>query len=184
MAETVAKMIDALVGREGGYSNHPSDRGGPTKWGVTEQVARAYGYGGKMSDLHRDVAIEIYRKRYWVAPGFDKVEAVFPKVAVEMFDTGVNMGPTVPVKFLQRALNALNRRGNDWPDMPVDGVIGAMTIAALVWFQRERGKAAEPVLLRCLDGLQLARYLDITEARPANEDFFFGWVSNRVGALA
>ena len=68
--------------------------------------------------------------------------------------------------------------------MAVDGVIGPMTIAALARFKLQRGRQAETVLLRCLDGQQLARYLDITEARPANEDFFFGWVANRIGALA
>jgi lysozyme family protein len=184
MTKTVGEMIDALVGREGGFSDHPSDKGGATRWGVTEQVARAYGYSGPMRELPRETAVTIYHRRYWQKPGFDLVWEVFPNLAVEMFDTGVNMGQTVPVKFLQRSLNALNRRGGDWPDMAVDGMLGALTFAALRQFSRERGAAAEPVLLRCLDGLQLARYLDITEAREANEDFFFGWVSNRVGALA
>ncbi|MES2753138.1 MAG: glycosyl hydrolase 108 family protein, partial [Pseudomonadota bacterium] len=31
----IATLIDAVIGREGGYSNHPADRGGPTRWGVT-----------------------------------------------------------------------------------------------------------------------------------------------------
>ena len=181
---TVAQIIDDLITREGGFSDHPSDRGGATRWGVTEQVARVFGYDLAMADLPRVVAVKIYRKRYWEAPGFFEVDGIFPTLAVEMFDTGVNMGPTVPIKFLQRALNALNKRGSDWSDMAVDGVIGPMTIAALRRFKAQRGRLAETVLLRCVDGLQLARYLDITEARPANEDFFFGWVATRIGALS
>ncbi len=39
----VDSLIDEVIGREGGYSNHPADRGGPTRWGVTEKVARAHG---------------------------------------------------------------------------------------------------------------------------------------------
>ena len=34
-------LIDAVIDREGGYVNHPADRGVPTRWGVTEAVARA-----------------------------------------------------------------------------------------------------------------------------------------------
>src|SRR3546814_3701756 len=37
-------MIEATIGKEGGYSNHPADKGGPTMWGITERVARKNGY--------------------------------------------------------------------------------------------------------------------------------------------
>ena len=43
---TIDTLIDGVIGREGGYSNHPADKGGPTRWGVTEAVARANGYRG------------------------------------------------------------------------------------------------------------------------------------------
>lgn len=184
MTKSVDSIIDELIGREGGFSDHPSDRGGATRWGITEQVARAYGYGGAMKALPRDTAIDIYRQRFWTAPRLNEIMLIFPQVAIEMFDTGVNMGPAVAVRFLQRALNALNRRAGAWPDMAVDGQVGAMTLDALRRFERGRGKQAEAVLLRCLDGQQLCRYLEITENRPANEDFFFGWVAHRIGALA
>jgi lysozyme family protein len=42
-------LIDALIDREGGYVNHPADRGGPTRYGITEAVARAHGYAGAMA---------------------------------------------------------------------------------------------------------------------------------------
>ena len=37
---SIESMIEATIGKEGGYSNHPADRGGPTRWGITERVAR------------------------------------------------------------------------------------------------------------------------------------------------
>ena len=40
----VEELIDELIEREGGYANHPADRGGPTRFGITEAVARAHGY--------------------------------------------------------------------------------------------------------------------------------------------
>lgn len=181
---TVEKLIDGLVGREGGYVDHPADRGGPTRWGITEQVARAYGYRRAMRDLPRDTAFNIYRTRYWTGPKFDQVAAVFPKVGEELLDTGVNMGPAIAAGFLQRALNLLNRRASAWPDIGTDGQIGPMTLQALKAFKADRGAAGEAVLLKVLDGFQVGRYADITEARPANEAFFYGWIANRIGALA
>lgn len=181
---TVINMIDDIIGREGGYSNHPADRGGPTRWGVTEQVARSFHYAGDMRVLPRETAVQIYLTRYWTGPKFDQVAAIYPKVAEEMFDTGVNMGPAVAAKFLQRALNALNRGAVDYPDIAADGQIGAMTIFALKGYQAKRGAMGEAVLLKALDALQGARYFDITETRSANEAFLYGWLANRVGALA
>ena len=55
-------LIDALIEREGGYVNHPADRGGPTCFGITEAVARAHGYRGAMRQLPRDEAVAIYRR--------------------------------------------------------------------------------------------------------------------------
>lgn len=181
---SIDKLIDDVIGREGGYSNHPADKGGPTRWGVTEQVARAYGYKGDMKVFPRETAVAIYKRRYWTDVRFDQVSAVFPRVAEEMFDTGINMGPAVAAKFLQRALNLLNMGATTYPDMAVDGLIGAMTIAGLKAFRDKRGAAGEAVLLKALDGFQVGRYADITEARPANEAFFYGWLANRVGSLA
>ena len=177
-------LIDRVIGAEGGYVNHPSDKGGPTRWGVTEQTARAYGFTGDMRALPRSAAVDIYRKRYWTEPGFAAVAEVLPALAEEMFDTGVNMGTSVPGKFLQRALNVLNKGASLYPDITVDGRIGPATVAALSGLVKRRGAAAAAtVLLRLLNALQAVRYVEITEGRAANEDFLFGWVMNRVGAL-
>jgi len=127
----VDALIEEVIGREGGYTNHPADKGGATRWGVTEKVARAHGYAGDMRAFPRGEAVRIYRRIYWLRPGFDRVAEHAPKVAAELFDTGVNMGPPVAAGFLHRALNALNRREADYPDMPVDRRIGPRTIEAL-----------------------------------------------------
>ena len=107
----VDELIDELIEREGGYVHHPADRGGPTRFGITEAVARAHGYGGARSTLPREEAAAIYRRLYWLRPKFDQVADRAPRVAAELFDTGANMGPAVAATFLQRALTALNRGG-------------------------------------------------------------------------
>jgi len=180
----VDELIDSLIDREGGYSNHPSDRGGATKYGITEAVARAHGYSGAMRNLPRDEAAAIYKRLYWLRPRFDQVAKRSRKIGEELFDTGVNMGPAVAATFLQRALSALNRERRDYPDLVPDGRIGAATLGALDTFLNIRGKTAgEAVLLRALDALQGERYLRLAERRPANEAFLYGWLANRLGPL-
>jgi lysozyme family protein len=175
------QLIDDIIGREGGYSNHPADRGGATRWGITEAVARAHGYRGDMRAFPRDEAVVLYRRIYWLRPGFDRVGDIAPDVAAELFDTGVNMGPAVAVSFLQRALNALNRGASDYADI-VPGVrIDDATVGALTIFLKKRAPHGEAVLMKALEALQGERYLDLAERRPANEAFLYGWLANRLG---
>jgi lysozyme family protein len=178
----VDALVEALIEREGGYVANPADKGGPTCFGITEAVARANGYRGAMRQLPREEAAAIYKKLYWLRPRLDEVAERSARVAGELFDTGVNMGPAVAVTFLQRALTALNRNGKDYPDLVPDGRIGAQTLAALDAFLQIRGQAnGETVLLRALEALQGERYLRLAERRPANEAFLYGWLANRIG---
>lgn len=177
-----SELLDGLLDREGGYVNHPADKGGPTKYGITEAVARAHGYAGAMRDLPREEAMAVYRRLYWQRPRFDEVARRLPIIAAELFDTGVNMGPAVAVTFLQRALNALNRQQADYADLVPDGRIGPATLNALDEYRAVRGeKGGETVLLRALEALQGERYLRLAERRPANEAFLYGWLANRIG---
>jgi len=148
-------LIDGLIEREGGYVNHPADKGGPTCFGITEAVARAYGYAAPMRNLPRVEAAAIYRRLYWLRPRFDQVAKRSGRIAAELFDTGVNMGPAVATTFLQRALTALNRNARDYADLTPDGRVGPMTLHALDAYLETRGKTGgETVLMRALEALQ------------------------------
>lgn len=180
---TIEHLIDELIEREGGYVNHPADKGGPTRFGITEAVARAHGYRGAITELPREEAEAIYRRLYWLRPRFDEVAERAPAAAAELFDTGANMGPAVAATFLQRALTALNRNGQDYADLVPDGRVGPATLAALDAFLKVRGRdRGEIVLLRALEALQGERYLRLAEKRPANEAFLYGWLANRIGS--
>jgi lysozyme family protein len=184
MTTNVDKLIAELIQREGRYVDHPADRGGPTNWGITQAVARAFGYTGDMRHLPRSTAEAIYRQRYWTGPRFDQVAAIYPRVGEEMLDTGVNMGPAVAGRFLQRVLNVLNNRAKDFPDLTVDGAIGPMTLAALRALKARRGAAGEGVLVAALDAQQGERYIAIAEANPSQEAFVYGWLAHRLGNAA
>jgi len=177
---TVEQIIHEIIRREGGYADDPNDRGGPTKYGITEAVARLHGWRGDMRDLLEDLAGNIYLDQYYRRPGFDQIHAISPAVAVELTDTGVNMGPEVAVKFLQRALNALNQEEKLFPGLKADGYLGNKTLAALRTFLARRGLEGETVLLKALNCLQGARYIELAEVRPQNESFVYGWLRERV----
>lgn len=182
MDHGIEPLIDSLLEREGGYVNHPADRGGPTCFGITQDVARANGYYGSMRALPRDEAAAIYKRLYWLRPQYDQVAKAAPSVAAELFDTGVNMGPAVATTFLQRALTALNRNASDYPDLVPDGRIGPTTLNAFASFIKTRGASGgQKVLLRALEALQGERCLRLAERRPANEAFLYGWLANRIG---
>jgi len=172
-------MIEATIGKEGGYSDHPADRGGPTRWGITERVARKNGYKGDMKALPRETAVAIYRQEYAIAPGFASVAEISPSVGEELFDTGVNMGPAVPSLWFQQALNGLNNGGKLYADIAEDGDIGPGTLAAFKAYRKARGAEADAVMLKALNCMQGARYVELARTRKANEAFLYGWLRTR-----
>lgn len=143
------RAFDDLIGNEGGYSNHPDDTGGETNWGITSATARNAGYAGPMRDMPKEVAKEMYRERYW-RPEFDQLAY---SVAFQVFDGAVNSGPTVAIKWLQRAVGAKD-----------DGLLGPMTMAAV---NRENPAA---VVMRFN-----ATRLDFLTTLPSWPSFGKGW---------
>lgn len=183
--KTVNQIIADVIDREGDYVDHPADRGGPTRWGITEQVARAFGYTGKMRALPRASAEQIYLRRYWTAPAFDKVATRDQALAIELFDAGVNMGPARAGGFLQRALNLLNAEARYYPDIDADGAIGAMTLSALDGYLAKRANGeGRAVLMWLVRSFRSGRYADIAEANRSQEVFVYGWIARQVREMA
>jgi len=167
---------------EGGYSNDSKDSGGKTRWGITEAEARANGYTADMREMPQAVAKYIYHEQYWNLLSLDGVSELTPLVAQKVFDIAVNCGQGIAGKFLQRALNVLNREELDYPDVRVDGLVGPMTVMSLRSFIKKRGAEGEAVLREVLVCLQGTRYVEIAENpnRKKNERFIYGWIKNRV----
>jgi lysozyme family protein len=182
------KVIDDILTKEAprwrqgdnGYTDHPSDKGGPTTYGVTERVARANGWSGAMQDLPLLVARAIYRNRYIVEPQFDKVCLIDEGVGEELIDTGVNMSPVRATTFFQEWLNGFNMQGSRYADLFVDGRIGEVTLDAFRKFRRWRGQEGANVMRYALNCSQGAKYLEFAQNRESQEDFLYGWVRSRV----
>lgn len=171
----------ATVGTEGGYSDNPNDRGGKTRFGITEDVARANGYQGDMRELPFAKAKAIYRARYWDALNLDAIDSRSVDISSALFDTAVNSGTGTAGRYLQIALNAFNRQQKDYPDIPVDGDIGSKTLKVYDAFLDLRGRNGVTVLRRALNAQKGARYLQLAKVREQDEDFEFGWFLKRVG---
>jgi lysozyme family protein len=120
-----AANYDASLARvlkhEGGYTNHPSDPGGPTNFGITIHDYRRYikanGTAADVRDMKLADAAKIYRARYWHALRCDELPA---GLDYAVFDYGVNSGIGRAAKVLQRLLGVGN--GTAITDAVIAGV--------------------------------------------------------------
>lgn len=183
-------IIDGLIAREGReYTNHPADRGGPTKFGITlATLTRARGglplAAEDVAALTEDEARRIYYDLYVVRPGFVHILALCPRLGAKLVDAGVNCGPERAARWLQRALNSFNRSYKtppDYPELVVDGAIGIKTIDALSRLCISRGRElAERVVIRAVNCQQGDHYLDLGAKDEQQEAFMLGWFDKRV----
>jgi lysozyme family protein len=131
--------LSRLLRDEGGYTDHPSDPGGPTNFGITLADARRYwkadASAADVKTLPLGVAREIYRKRYWSALRCDELPA---GVDYAVFDYGVNSGVARAGRVLRRKLGL--------PDSPAS--VDAGVIAAA-----RRADAAKLIRALCAERL-------------------------------
>lgn len=159
------KAFEDIVGIEGGYVNNPNDKGGETKYGISK---RSYP-NVDIKNLTLNDAKEIYYKDFWNTKRLELSLINDEPIALELFDTSVNMGIVTASKFLQEALNLMNRSQTDWDDLVVDGYCGVETMKAYK-------KARKNILLKVLNGLQFCKYKAIVENNKEQEVFFNGWM--------
>lgn len=123
MTDQIDEIITDVMKAEGWdtYTNHPADRGGPTKWGITASSwALAIGREATEQDVRlidESQARSFYRSRYVLAPNFHELPDLLQPLVV---DCGVNHGVSVAAKWVQRAVAVKQ-----------DGVIGPQTLAAV-----------------------------------------------------
>ena len=94
-----------VLKHEGGYSNHPSDPGGATNFGITiANYARFKGRAVTAAEVRAmplSDAKAIYKANYWNALRCDELP---DGLDYAVFDYGVNSGPGRAAKVLQRLL--------------------------------------------------------------------------------
>jgi lysozyme family protein len=155
---------------EGGYTNHPADRGGPTNKGILQreydQYRRRKGLpAADVRDILQTEVEDIYLHDYWLAGRCDRMP--WP-VSLAHFDACVNTGVTQAARFLQRSVGA-----------DPDGRIGPKTLEALrALLERETPLAVAERLVRRREPF----YRRLAEVDPTQNRFLQGWL-NRVEKL-
>lgn len=119
------ESLRRVLASEGGYTNHPSDPGGPTNFGITIGDYRHYvnpsATAADVRAMKVDEAKTIYRARYWDAQRCDELPS---GVDYAIFDYGVNSGIGRSGKVLRRCLKL-----TDQSSVVTDAVIAAATTA-------------------------------------------------------
>lgn len=116
----IESALDAILLREGRFVNHPADRGGPTKYGITQETLSQWRQtpvtAADVEALEELEAREILRNLY-VKPFLGIHHDALFELAVDM---AVNHGVSRSVRYLQRAVGVRE-----------DGILGPATRAAL-----------------------------------------------------
>jgi lysozyme family protein len=158
-----------VINIEKGYVNSIYDRGGETKFGISKKTYPHL----DIEKLTFEEAKNIYFYDFWNCELLTLSNIKDKNIAIELFDTSVNMGQGTAGKFLQVALNHMNRNNRLYRDLLVDGWIGASTLNALNIILK-RGEKAQ--LLKVLNGEQYTRYVAIITNAPEQEMNFVGWM--------
>lgn len=179
MSRSFERSLKHLIGIEGEYSDLSFDTGGKTKFGITEKVAKEHGYQGEMKDLTVEFASSIYKKSYWDISKLSSVSNFSEYVAYEIFECSVNCGVSVAVKFFQRSLNAFNKSEELYSQIEVDGVLGDKTLETWEAFRKIRGRQADEVMLKALNGQQVSFYIRLAEKGENYKKTVYGWILKR-----
>lgn len=174
MQPEIKKMLDMVMQAEGGYSDHPHDRGGRTNHGVTETTARASGYMGNMADLTQQQARDIYYQQYFRPIRGDEINALSWWLAMVVFEIAIMSGGKNAATRLQMILNILNWHGVDWPDLKTDGVIGSRTLNAL-GEAIKRGHENRLIIAYLSDTISF--FLRIAFKDAKQQSFINGWIN-------
>ena len=175
-----SKAILALMKREGGFVDHPNDRGGATNYGITQRVAVEHGYRGSMRDLPQTLAEKIYLKTYWHAMKLDEISARAPALAITMLDYGVHSGTKRAGRQLQEVLNVLSNNGRRWDAIEIDGCIGTQTLRAMDAILKLRGVSSGYTLASTINALRLAWLVDLARRDVSQQAFAQGWIDRVV----
>lgn len=156
MKENFPKALKFILQSEGGYVNHPSDKGGETNMGI----AKKFYPDEDIKNLTVERAGEIYKHDYW-----DKVKGDWLPSGIDyvVFDSAVNHGAGNAGKFLQKAINRINGQ------ISVDGIIGTGTLGKAI----KLGDCLIPEIIRERDIF----YRKIIANDPSQEVFFKGWMN-------
>lgn len=168
--------FSVTMGNEGGYSKDPNDPGGETYRGISRRFFPSWPGWPFIDKSGPDVkgldplVKAFYKQEFWDRLNGDALPADIGK---ELFDSAVNCGVSIAAKWLQRALNLLNRGGKDYPEVVEDGKLGPGSMRSLQSLIAMEGTG---VLFKVLNIIQGGHYLEIMRKSPSQEKWARGWL--------
>lgn len=168
MNERIKSMINNIIDSEGGYVNHPSDKGGPTKYGITLGTLTTWRArlctDSDIKALQRWEAFEIYYDVYYLRSNINKLpELLQPHI----LDCAVNHGKQGAIKMLQRQLLA------DGFPLSADGICGKITLKTTQAAIDQLGNT----LLNNLINRRKQYYQAIVANNKSQSVFIKGWLA-------
>jgi len=155
--ELFEEAIEIVLAHEGGFVNDPLDRGGKTKFGISQRAHPDV----DIASLTREEAIELYWHRYWSVRPYGELPH---DLALKTFDLAINMGERPAVRCLQRAL--LAAAGTR---VTVDGLLGPQTCGAASAIDSK-------IVLAALRSEAAGEYRLITARDGSQVRFLRGWL--------
>ena len=155
--------ISGIISREGStYTNDPTDRGGPTKFGITIHTLGDYRHDDAVTaeDIMARTETEaraIYQSMYVERPGFTQIKS--DNLRAFMVDWGVNSGPSTPIKAAQKRLG-----------ITPDGILGPLTAYKI-------NAAIAHSLYDALINDRADFYHAIVQHDPSQQRFLNGWLA-------
>jgi lysozyme family protein len=164
------ECLDYILKQEGGYSNHPFDRGGTTNKGITQRTYNAYLMSNQLplrsvEEIDSYEVSEIYKKYFW---DLCKCSELPVPLDLIVLDSAVQHGPARANKWLQRCVGEMS-----------DGIIGDKTLYAVK--DKVINKRLEDVIDNYING-RIAFYAQIIKNDPTQEMFAKNW-KNRIDSL-
>ena len=168
ISEPITKILDEVLDREGfpTYTEHPNDRGGPTKGGITLRTLESWRQRRvtrrELKALSRDEALRILFRRYVEVQGIYRIKN--PVLQEQVIDDSVHSGPVTAVKDLQRTVG-----------VKADGIIGSITLAAIE-SKAQASATGETELCNQLAITRAIRLADFVQHHPDQLVFLEGWM--------
>jgi lysozyme family protein len=169
MTVEVDQLIAEVLRKEGGYVDHPADRGGPTNFGITQATLSKFLERAvtveEVKALDIGTAKDIYELRYYRGPRIDKLpDSIQPFV----FDCAVNHGPRRAIRFVQRICNDAG-----FGPLAEDGLMGPKTKAVANTCHEHMG---DWMLVALIQERQMF-YANIVANDASQSVFLRGWLA-------
>jgi len=129
-------------------------------------------------DLMEPMVLAFYREKFWDTIAGDHLSQLSPAIAMQVFDYGVNAGPQRASRWLQMALNKLNRNKVLYRDIVDDGSIGRITLDTLKIALMQRPptrEVTEQRIMKIIRSRYTDHWFDLMERFPEREEFRGIW---------